>query len=50
MKIVKTIQLKIVILTAMKYRCILHGNVCVMTGTFADVDAFCCVKCVNKMK
>ena len=30
MKIVKTFQLKIVILTAVKYRCILHGNVCVM--------------------
>ena len=30
MKIVKKIQLKIAIFTAMKYRCILHGNVCVM--------------------
>ena len=50
MKIVKKIQLKIVIFTAVKYRCTLHGNVCVMTVTFADVDALCCVKCVKKMK
>ena len=32
MKIVKTFQLKIVIFTAVKYRCILHGNVFVMEG------------------
>ena len=30
MKIIKIIQLKIVICTAVKYRCILHGNVFVM--------------------
>ena len=30
MKKVKIFKLKIVIFTAMKYRCILHGNVCVM--------------------
>ena len=30
MKIVKTIQLKIVIFTAVKNRCILHGHVFVM--------------------
>ena len=30
MKIVKKVQLKIVIFTAVNYRCILHGNVCVM--------------------
>ena len=28
MKIVKRFRLKIVIFTAVKYRCILHGNVC----------------------
>ena len=33
MKIVKTIQLKIVIFTAMKNRCILHGRVFVMKPT-----------------
>ena len=30
MKIVKQIQLKIIIFTAMKNRCMLHGRVCVM--------------------
>ena len=33
MKMVKKFQLKIVIFTAVKYRCILHGNVCVMRNS-----------------
>ena len=33
MKIVKKIQLKIVIFTAVKNRCMFHGRVFVMTGT-----------------
>ena len=32
MKIVKTFQMKIDIFTAVKYRCILHGNVCAMNS------------------
>ena len=39
MKIVKIIQLKIVIFTAMNNRCILHGRVFVMSL----IGTFCCL-------
>ena len=39
MKIVKKIQLKIVILTAVKNRCILHGRVFVMDA-LVNVNVF----------
>ena len=38
MKIVKKNQLKIVIFTAVKYRCILHGNVCVLRSIEAKFN------------
>ena len=38
MKIVKIFQPKIVIFTAVKYRCILHGNVFVMVSLRQDCD------------
>ena len=36
-------QLKIVIFTAVKYRCILHGNVCVMDETVLHIIVRCIV-------
>ena len=43
MKIVKKIQLKIVIFTAVKNRCILHGHVFVMGKVAVKLTCSCCV-------
>ena len=43
MKIIKTIKLKIVIFTAVKNRCILHGRVFVMPTDLTVHCANCCI-------
>ena len=50
MKKVKTFQLKIVIFAAVKYRCILHGNVYVMLLQGVQRRTVLVVNCVDFLK
>ena len=45
MKKVKKIQMKIVIFTAVKNRCMLHGRVFVMLGVYENLETYstCCM-------